>query len=285
MKYDIVTDIKTVMTLLRLTSSQLAENLGVARSTVSRILKGQTYPNDLFLESFYSFSYDNPIRPLRLNQIKIQFGRDNYDKLLFHGARGPLEMPIDLDHSRSDIDLGKGFYLGESFEQASSYVFSNLKSSIYLFAEHQLDGLRVKEFGVSLEWMLLVAYYRGHLGEYEQSAFLQSLLKDVAQYDVIVAPIVDNNMYEIITQFARGDLTDQQAKLALSASNLGKQHVLKSEKACQRVAPFAQLYLCEKERHDISEKRKEARDASADKARLAIQSLRRKGKYIEEILK
>ena len=285
MKYRIIEDIKVICTLLNLTYSKLSEKLNVARSTILRIVKGETYPSDLFLESFYSFAYKNNIRPIRLNDLKIQFAIDEYDKILFHGAKNTIEGEVDLNHSRLDIDMGKGFYLGESFEQASSYIFSHKKSSVYLFDVRELEKLKTREFSVSLEWMLFVSYYRGYLKEYENSPFIKKLIEEVEQLDVVIAPIADNDMYETMAQFSRGDITDLQAISALSASNLGKQHVLKSELACQKIHMADRLYLCSLERENIEEKRKESAQTALDKAAIAIKTYRRQGKYIEELLK
>ena len=285
MNYEIIGDIKTVCTLLNLTYSKLAEKLGIARSTIMRIVKGETSPSDLFLTSFYSFAYQNSIRSVRLNELKIQFAIDHYDKVLFHGAKSAMEGNVDLRHSRSDIDVGVGFYLGESYEQASSYVFPYRNSSVYLFDARGLRDLKTKEFAVSLDWMLMVSYYRGYLGSYTQSNLIRKLIEEVEQADVVVAPIADNDMYETISRFARGEITDMQTISALSASHLGKQHVLKSERACESVHAVERLYLCPLERQIIEEKRKEAAQIALDKSTLAIKTLRRQGKYIEEILK
>ena len=285
MKYTIAEDIEAVCTLLSLTPSKLAEKLGVARSTVLRILKGETYPSDLFLSSFYSFAYHNSFRSIHLNDLKIEFAIDLYDKVLFHGAKTGLEGDIDLRHSRRDIDVGIGFYLGESYEQASSYVFPYRSSSVYLFDARELAKLKTIEFSVSLDWMLMVSYYRGYIQDYGASSMLQKLIADVEQADVVIAPIADNDMYETMSRFARGEITDTQAISALSASHLGKQHVLKSERACQSVHAVERLYLCAEERQDIERKRKEAAQVALDKSTLAIKNLRRQGKYIEEILK
>ena len=285
MKYNIIKDIQVVCTLLKISYSKLAELLRVSRSTVSRIVKGETYPSDLFLEAFYSFAYKNNIRPLRINNLKTQFVVDKYDKVLFHGAKEEIVGGINLNHSRESIDVGVGFYLGESFEQASSYVFANKKSSVYLFDVRELEDLKVKEFTVSLDWMLMVSYYRGYIKQYDNSHYIRRLIEEVEDFDIIVAPIADNDMYETMSQFARGDITDLQAISALSASNLGKQHVLKSAIACQKVHPVERLYLCALEREDIEERRREAAQIALDKSTIAIQSLRRQGKYIEEILK
>lgn len=284
MKYNIIKDIEVVCTLLNLSYSKLAESLNVSRSTISRIVKGETYPSDLLLEAFYSFAYKNNIRAIRLNDLKTQFAIDKYDKILFHGTKGEIVGDIDLKHSRNNIDIGVGFYLGENFEQASSYIFPYSKSSVYIFDTRKLEGMKTIEFAVSLEWMLMVSYYRGYIKPYENSNYIKKLINEVEKADVIVAPIADNDMYETMSQFARGDITDLQAVSALSASNLGKQHVLKSTEACQMVKMVERLYLCSFERNDIEAVRKENAQVDLDKSTIAIKTLRRQGKYIEEVL-
>lgn len=285
MKYKVAEDIKIVCTLLDITFSKLAEKLNVSRSTVLRIVKKETYPSDLFLESFYSFAYRNNVRPILLNSLKTQFAFDQYDKVLFHGAKSSIDGDIDLQHSRNDIDVGVGFYLGESYEQAASYIFSNKKASIYVFDARKLDALKIKEFSVSLEWMLMVSYYREYLKEYENSKIIKRIISEINSVDVVIAPIADNDMYETMSQFARGDITDLQAISALSASNLGKQHVLKSELACKNIVVVDRLYLCALEREAIESKRRESAQIAMDKASISIKSFRRQGKYVEELLK
>lgn len=285
MNYSIVPDIKAVCSLLELTPSALAEQLGVARSTISRILKGETVPESLFLQRFYSFAYDNPVRRIDLNQLKVQFASDAHPLLYFHGARNAIEGKIDLSHSRTELDMGPGFYLGESYEQAASYVFAYPSSSLYLFDGSNLNGLKTVEYGVDLEWMLLVCYFRRRIDAYAQSPLLKGYLEKAEKADVIIAPIADNNMFETMNQFARGDITDLQAISALSASSLGKQIVLKTEQACAKIEAVDRLYLCPAERKDIEEARKASASTARDKAKLAIEKYRREGRYIEELLK
>ena len=265
--------------------SELANELGVARSTITRIVKEETYPSDLFLESFYAYAYGNSYHPIRLNKLKVEWAFDRYDKILFHGAKNSIDGNVDLNHSRKDIDIGVGFYLGESFEQASSYIFLNNKSSIYVFDVSDLENLKIKEYNVSLEWMLLVSFYRGQLEKYQNSPTIRKIIEETNDYDVIIAPIADNNMYEIMNQFARGDISDLQAISALSASSLGKQHVLKTKRAVERIRMVDRLYLSKCERTDIEKQRKENALVMMDKLKIAIEENRRKGQYVEEILK
>ena len=285
MKYSVSKDITFICKLLNISYSELANYLGVARSTVNRIVKEEVYPNDLFIESFYSFAYENDINSISINELKIKLAQEQYGNILFHGARGSIEGDIDLKHSRSDIDVGCGFYLGESFEQASSYVFANLKSSVYLFDTTQLSKLKIKQFDESLDWMLMVSYYRGQLEDYKDSKYLKDLINEVEMFDVIIAPIADNNMYETMNMFARGDITDLQAVSALSMSHLGLQHVLKTEAACKSITMVDRLYLCKKERQDIEDVRRDNASKAYQHSREMIEKYRRQGKYIEEILK
>ena len=285
MKYDIASDITIICKILNLSYAELANELGVARSTVSRIVNGDTYPSDLFLEAFYSFAYKNNYQNVRINELKIQYAKEKCKNILFHGAREPIDGEIDLVHSRADIDIGVGFYLGESYEQSSSYIFPYKRSSVYLFDITELSKLRVKEYEVSLEWMLVVSYFRGQIEDYKDTSTIQKIIQELSNYDIIIAPIADNNMYEMMNQFARGEITDLQAINALSASYLGKQHVLKNIKACQSVKMVNRLYLCKEEREEIEIVRRENALNGMKKAKAMIEQYRRQGKYIEEILK
>lgn len=285
MNYNISEDIQIVCKILGISYSKLANELSVSRSTVTRIVNKEVHPNDLFLESFYSFAYQNRYHSIKLNDCKIQFAREQYGEIFFHGARASIEEDIDLNHSRKDIDIGVGFYMGESYMQSSSYIFMNKKSSIYILTLNEESNLKIKEYDVSLEWMLMVSYFRGQLNEYRESKIIMKIIDEVSKYDVIVAPIADNNMYEIMNRFSRGEITDQQAINALSASHLGKQYVLKTERACQSATIIDRLYLCKNEREDIENDRREKSIMSLDNAKTSIEKYRRIGKYIEELLK
>lgn len=282
MKYNVAADIEIVSKIINISYSELASMLGVARSTITRIVNKQTNPNEMFLESFYTFVYEQNIK---LNELKIQYAKSKYKHVLFHGAKAEINGGIDLNHSRNDIDVGMGFYLGESYEQSSSYIFPYKKSSIYLLDISKTAKLKIKEFGVDLDWMLMVSFFRGQLNEYRNSRRIKELIEEISKYDIIIAPIADNNMYETMNQFARGDITDQQAIHALSASKLGKQHVLKTEKACKCAKVIDRLYLCKEEKNDIEKIRKESATEAYKEGKEAINKYRRQGLYVEEILK
>ena len=131
----------------------------------------------------------------------------------------------------------------------------------------------------------MVCYYRNQIDRFKENKIVKDIIKEVEEADVIIAPIADNNMFEIMNQFARGDITELQAMSALSASNLGKQHVLKSIRACNSIKMIDRLYICKEEREDIGKEQQVLTNIAYDKSKLAIEQFRHQGKYIEEILK
>jgi hypothetical protein len=66
---------------------------------------------------------------------------------------------IRHDGSRDNCDFGNGFYLGETYSQATSFVYDVPFSSDYAFTI-ELNGLKVIGFETDIVWMLLVCYFR-----------------------------------------------------------------------------------------------------------------------------
>ncbi len=60
-----------------------------------------------------------------------------------------------------------GFYTGESYEQAVSFVSGFDHSSVYYIRFDDRD-LKCRKCKVDQEWMLTIAYYRGALDEYKE---------------------------------------------------------------------------------------------------------------------
>ena len=115
-----------------------------------------------------------------------------------------------------------------------------------------------KEFVVSKEWMLLIAYFRGRIEEYKESKVIKKLLEEIKSVDVIVAPIADNTMYSILDDFISGIITDEQCLNALSANRLGKQYVFLNNAAIDRsLKMLERCYYCNEEKKDyLKEKEK-----------------------------
>ena len=132
--------------------------------------------------------------------------------------------------------------------------------------------------------MMTIAYYRGTLDDYKNHPKIRMLVQKSRECDYIIAPIADNRMFQIINSFIAGELTDEQCKHCLSATNLGMQYVLISEKAAAKAQIIERCYISNNERKHFKNIRMEESKLGDDKVKLAKRQYRGQGRYIDEIL-
>lgn len=283
MNYNFSEDLKSIREILGLSQSELAEQIGVEQVTISRNELGKTQASPPFLESVYSYAFDKKVK---LNKLKEMLWRDDLGsnrKVLFHGAKSEIDGEISAYYGRQNNDFGQGFYTGESYEQAISFVSGFDHSSVYYFSFDD-KNLKCKKYEVNQDWMMTIAYYRGTLDEYKNHPKIQSLVQESRDCDYIIAPIADNRMFQIINSFIAGELTDEQCKHCLAATNLGMQYVFISEKAVSQVKMIERCYISNSEREYFKNIRLEESKLGDDKVRLAKRQYRGQGRYIDEIL-
>jgi hypothetical protein len=284
MDFMVTQDIESVMEIMDYTMENLADELGVSRITISNWVNHKNAMSEKHMDGFYSYVFRKGIR---LNKIKEQFYREDMVKddevLLFHGAKTKIEGKLGIDCNKRINDFGNGFYCGESLEQSAMFVATYKKSSLYMLT-FDPGNLKCKKFGVNRDWMLTIAYYRGRLEEYLDTAIVKHLAKTTEGIDYIVAPIADNCMFEIIDSFIDGEITDVQCQHCLSATNLGMQYVFVSERALSHINLLEHCYLTDFEKEAYLNSRQESFKMKLDKVKLARKQYRNQGKYIEEIL-
>ena len=283
MFFNISEDMKIVRELLNITQEELADELNVEPLTIKRIENGITKTSKRTLDLFYDFIYKKKIY---LNKIKEMFYKEELTKeiLLFHGAKSTIIGNIDINKGRKNNDFGHGFYCGESYEQSASFVENFENSSVYYFSL-DVTGLRSLKYVVDRDWMLTIAYFRGTLNEYKDSIVIKNLISRLEGVDYVVAPIADNKMFRIIDSFINGEITDEQCKHCLAATNLGFQYVLLNDNAISRLKMLECCYLSNEERNYYRKIKLEDNKISDDKVKLARIQYRGKGLYIDEILK
>ena len=282
-KYQANEDIKLIRELQGATQIEYADGLGVSPITLSRWENRENRISSENLERIYSDAY---AKGIPLNSIKEQFyleKESRFEKILFHGAKTAIEGEISLGYSDRLNDFGTGFYMGESFRQAALFISLYPKASVYV-AKFDVKGLRKVEHNVDREWLMTIAVHRDRFKGMMDKADLVRIKKKVSNADYVIAPIADNRMFQIIDTFIEGEITDEQCIHALAATNLGKQYVAVSEKACSRIELLERCYLCSLEKSDYAQKRREEVAAMENKIRAARIKYRGQGKYIDEIL-
>ncbi len=277
-EYNIKDDIGFVLEAEKMNTIEFSKKTKVSRVTLDSIMQKGKARDDV-LEKIYSYVYENRYR---INSVKEELIKEKYSHVLFHGSKNGLS-EITLSASRENCDFGRGFYLGETYNQALSFVCEKEKSSVYSF-RYSFDNLKIKRFDCDLEWMLAICYYRGTLGQFSSSLKVKKIVEDIEEADIVIAPIADNKMFYVMSQFTEGEINADVALHSLSASKLGYQYVFKTEKSFQNLVPIEKYYISIPEREDCRKHLIERSYEIDTKLKLAKREFR-DGLYIEEILK
>ena len=283
MDYNFDKDFKAIRDVLDISQKEFAKVLDTEQKTISNIESKDSYPSKTIVESAFTYAFKKDVK---INKLKELLCRDNLshnEKLLFHGSKGEIKGDIDVNFGRGNNDFGQGFYTGESYEQAVSFISTYDDPSVYFMSFDDSD-LKCKRYSVDREWMMTIAYYRETLDKYENHPLIKKIIKESRDCDYIIAPITDNKMFETINEFIEGNLTDEQCKHCLAATNLGMQYVFLTEKAASRLKIVERCYVCDKEREHYKKLKEDYRKLGNDKVKLAKAQYRGVGKYIDEVL-
>lgn len=283
MDYNFDKDFKAIRDVLDISQKEFAKVLDTEQKTISNIESKDSYPSKTIVESAFTYAFKKDVK---INKLKELLCRDNLshnEKLLFHGSKGEIKGDIDVNFGRGNNDFGQGFYTGESYEQAVSFISTYDDPSVYFMSFDDSD-LKCKRYSVDREWMMTIAYYRESLEEYENHPLIEKIIKESRDCDYIIAPIADNKMFETINEFIEGNLTDEQCKHCLATTNLGMQYVFLTEKAASKLKIVERCYVCNKEREYYKKLKEDYRKLGNDKVKLAKAQYRGIGKYIDEVL-
>lgn len=283
MKFNVNEDTKLIREMLDISQEEMANEIGVSKITILRIENQDTYPESETINKIYNFAYKKGIKA---NVIKEMFYREEItDKtLVFHGSKTMIKGEISFDYSKERNDFGKGFYCGESSEQAISYVAKYPDSSFYIISFDKTSDLVSCSFSVNQEWMLAIAYYRQKIEKYKNHPLIKSIIKKVEKSDYVYAPIADNRMFIIIDQFIDGLITDEQCKHCLAATSLGNQYVFLTHKAISRLKILERCFISSLEKEHFTIIKEADVNDGDNKIKAAMIKYRGKGKYIEELL-
>jgi len=281
--YDFNNDLDIILKVLNISIHDLAYELDFDVPTISNWLNGKYEPDKRSKEDIYEYAFR---KGLRINEayerpFKELAKKQNFIPL-YHGSKFGINDEISLDYSKQRNDFGKGFYCGETLEQSIMFVSDYKEAKSYVYGLY-LQKLKTYEFNVDNEWMLTIAYNRGLLEEFKDSKKLKQILSLSKDADVIIAPIANNRMFDIIKEFTNGNISDEACRYALAALDLGKQYVLKTNKAINKLGFLKEFYLCKDEKEFYSKQRIDNQKQRYEEIR-NFRSKYRNGKYIEELL-
>lgn len=202
--------------------------------------------------------------------------------MLYHGSKSGINGKI-APVSRDKCDFGKGFYMGTERMQPLTLICNYPNAKLYTL-EINLDGLKILDIEVGLEWALLVAFNRGKMDEEKESAIYKHFEAITKDYDMIIGYIANDRMFVVLDRFFNGEITDTALIHSLSALKLGKQYVALTEKACSQVEIIKEETLTEKEREVLKEESAQNRSNGIALAEEICRKYRREGHFFDEIL-
>lgn len=138
---------------------------------------------------------------------------------LYHTGFQVIEQP-EVDHGRSNADFGRGFYLSDDEEFSRRWARELKGSTTYLnIYDLDTDDLEIKTFSRDKEWF-------GYI-----SANRRGKADELFDWDVIVGPIANDTIYDVLGITTSGLLNEEKALEVLKAGPEYIQVVIKTEKA------------------------------------------------------
>lgn len=282
--YSFAEDLIAIREILKISQTELAQILNVQQITISRNETQKTSPSKDLLEKIYGYAFNKGIYLSKLKEMLYNESLKENHILLYHGSKSEIKGLININKGKINNDFGQGFYTGEKYEQALSYISGYPYCNVY-FIEFNQKNLKYIKYKVDQEWMLTIAYYRGLLEKYKNHPKIIKIIEKSKNCDYIIAPIADNRMFQIINSFINGEITDEQCKHSLAATNLGHQYVFKSKKSINNIKIVEKIYISSNEKEHYKNINIKNKNLGDDKVKLAKIKYRGKGKYIDEILK
>ncbi len=275
--------IKQIRNATKMSQEQFATAIGTTLVSINRWENGKTVPTNLAQNKLFEFCVDRGIDCTSIILEKYRLENSDGKQILYHGSKKGITGEI-APISRKDCDFGCGFYMGTDALQPLALICTEETPKFYRIA-YDLTDIKVKEIDIGMDWAMLIAFNRGYMKGFENTAIYQKYANYLNGCDLAVGYIANDRMYTELTRFFDGTITDTVLMKCLSALDLGRQYVALTEKGCraakvidgQTVSHLELLLL-----RDYSAKRRKDGLCVADEIE---KQYRREGKYFDEILR
>ena len=164
-------------------------------------------------------------------------------KILYHGSCDIIRQPM-YGYGKKYNDYGLGFYCTESLEMAKEWGVSKDRDGYANIYEIDLDGLSVLDLDAPeycvLHWLTVLLENRefdipSGLALEAKEYLLRTFAVDYEKYDIIIGYRADDSYFSFAQDFINGTISYRQLANAMKLGKLGKQVVLKSREAFDRI--------------------------------------------------
>lgn len=164
-------------------------------------------------------------------------------KKLYHGSSGIIEKPR-FGYGKPYNDYGLGFYCTDNLEMAKEWGVSRNQDGYANCYEIDCDGLHILNLNAPeyciLCWLAVLLKYRefdvpSGLALEAKEYLLTNFFVDCEKYDAIIGYRADDSCFSFAQDFINGTISYRQLNNALRLGKLGRQFVLKSKTAFDRI--------------------------------------------------
>lgn len=167
-------------------------------------------------------------------------------KTIYHGSKQVVEKPIyHYEGSGNQNDYGLGFYCTQNLDMAKEWANRNTRNGLvskYSFDDRDLKILDLtdKDKYSVLNWIAILLHNRNIpdndlINNRDVLDFLEKYYIDIQEYDVVIGYRADDAYFVFPLMFLRNVLTYEKLEEIYLLGNLGKQYVLISKKAFERI--------------------------------------------------
>ena len=135
-----------------------------------------------------------------------------------------------------------------------------------------------------IPWALYVLYNRGRLETVKNTDLYQQIATLDKDKDVIIGPIADDNMNQVMRQFENGDITDKVLLECIRCIDYGTQYVAKTKEACNCINIQLEENLDMSKYDEYQRYTNDRRAESIEKVKIIKRQYRGEGRYLDEIL-
>ncbi len=164
--------------------------------------------------------------------------------VIYHGSKDIIDKPY-YHGGKAENDYGFGFYCTESIELAKEWSCSNNESNGFANKYSiDLEGLAILDLTDArysiLNWIAVLLRHRtfdlsSEISVQAKEYLLSNFYIDISKYDIVVGYRADDSYFSFARDFVNNTISVRQLSQAMELGQLGKQVVIVSERAFDRL--------------------------------------------------
>ena len=164
--------------------------------------------------------------------------------VIYHGSKDIIDKPY-YHGGKAENDYGFGFYCTESIELAKEWSCSNNESNGFANKYSiDLEGLAILDLTDArysiLNWIAVLLKHRtfdlsSEISVQAREYLLNNFYIDISKYDIVVGYRADDSYFSFARDFVNNTISVRQLSQAMELGQLGKQFVIVSERAFDRL--------------------------------------------------